>query len=90
MSTPQSLAMAAVRDPYTTTPGAFTAAREMGLVEMHEGQPRLTLAGLAAKSGPVVEFADPFDGRPMVMPREAYDAIMAQGVDDEHGKDGRF
>jgi hypothetical protein len=37
--------LAAVRDPYTTEPGAFTAALALGLVEMHEGQPRRTEAG---------------------------------------------
>jgi hypothetical protein len=41
--------LAAVRDPYTSEPGAFTAALALGLVEMHEGQPRLTPAGLEAK-----------------------------------------
>lgn len=39
------LALEAVRDPYTTTPGAFTSARVLGLVEMHEGQPALTGLG---------------------------------------------
>lgn len=36
---------AAVRDPYTTVRGAFTAAREAGLVEVREGQPVRTKSG---------------------------------------------
>ena len=39
------LAMVAVRNPYTTTPGAFTAARERGLVEIFEGCPTRTAEG---------------------------------------------
>lgn len=43
------LALSAVVDPYTTVPGAFTAARELGLVEVLEGRPVLTRAGRAAR-----------------------------------------
>lgn len=42
---PDELAREALRDPYTTIPGAFTAARERGWVELHEGQPRVSPLG---------------------------------------------
>jgi hypothetical protein len=52
------LAMEAVRDPYTPPPGAFTSARVLGLVEVHEGQPVLTGLGhvrlaLHERTGPI-------------------------------------
>lgn len=41
----------AVRNPFTTVPGAFTAAREAGLVELREGVPGLTAKGEAYLRG---------------------------------------
>lgn len=41
------MAEPAVLDPYTTVPGAFTAARKAGLVEVREGQPMRTPQGEA-------------------------------------------
>jgi hypothetical protein len=46
-STRVPMAEPAVLDPYTTVPGAFTTAREAGLVELHEGQPVRTPQGEA-------------------------------------------
>lgn len=41
-------AIPAILDPRTTERGAFSAARELGLVEVHEGQPIRTQMGEAA------------------------------------------